>query len=131
MLHPWESPQKSPPATSNPRRTSSVVDDDVGADGVQDVDRFGSPQLPGARDEGVGLRRQRADRADVDHVAGELAGEHLLDVGADLQVVASARRPELLHARDLVAEPDASGALRLDRRSPALFFCTLSCSDFI
>ena len=99
-----------------------MIDDDVGADGVQDVDRFGPPQFPGSRDEGVGLGRQRADGADVDDVTRQLAGEHLLDVGADLQVVASARRPQLFHARDLVAETNASGALRFDRKIPALTF---------
>ena len=89
-----------------------MVNDDVTSDGIQNVDGLGSPHFPGASGEGVGLGGQRADGANVDDVAGELAGEHLLDVGADLQVVASTRRPQLFHARDFVAKSNATRALR-------------------
>ena len=83
-------------------------------------------QLPRARDEGVGLRRQRADRAEVDHVAAELGGHRLLDVGADFHVLAAEDRAELLDARDLVGEADAARAMdaarhdRLDQRPDIL-----------
>jgi hypothetical protein len=44
------------------------IHSDVAADRVKHVDRLGLAQLPGPRNEGVGLCGQRAHRAQVDDV---------------------------------------------------------------
>ena len=89
-----------------------MIDHDVGANGVQDVDRLGSPHLPRSSGESVRFRCQSANGTNVDDVSREFAGEHLLDVGADLEIVASSGSTELLHARDFVAKSNATRALQ-------------------
>ena len=69
---------------------TSRIDADRGPDSVEHVDAVGAHQLPRPRDEGGGLGGERADGADVDQVAGQLGGQRLLDIGADLQVLARA-----------------------------------------
>ena len=78
---------------------------------VHHVDRLGLGQLPGPRDEGVGLRGQRADRAKIDHIAGELRHHAVLQIGGDLHVLAAADGAKLLDARDLGHEADAARAM--------------------
>ena len=108
--------------TSRPR----AVDADVGADRIQHVDAVGLPQLPRARHEGVGLGGQRADRAEIDHVAGKLRGQRLLDIGPDFHVLAARRGAQLRHAGDFGREADAARAVdaarhrRLDQRAEIL-----------
>jgi hypothetical protein len=52
-----------------------AIDADVGADRVHHVDGSVSVlQLPRPRLEGIGLRGQRADRAEIDHIARQLGG---------------------------------------------------------
>ena len=46
------------------------IDADVAADRVEDVDRLCLAQLPRPRDIGVGLRGQRADRAQINDITG-------------------------------------------------------------
>ena len=92
--------------------TSSVIDHDIGANCIQNVDGLCSTQFPWTRGEGVGLGGQRSDRANVDNIAREFAGKHLLDVSADLEVVAPPSRSQLLNARDLVTESNATRALQ-------------------
>ena len=87
---------------------------------------LGLGQLPRPRLEGVGLRGQRADRAEVDDVALELGGHRPLEIGGDLHVLAAAGGAELGHAGDLGREADAARAVdaarhdRLDQRADVL-----------
>ena len=107
-------------------RAAARVDADVGAQRIDHVDRSRSCAAPRARLEGVGLGGQRADRAEVDQVAGELGRERLLDVGRDLHALAAAGRAQLLDAGHLGGEADAARALdaavhrRLDQRPELL-----------
>ncbi len=87
------------------------IDADIAANGIEHIDRLGLAQLPRAGDEGVGLRGQRADRAQIDHVARQLGGQRFLDVGADLHVLAASGSAEFLDAGDLGGEADAAGAV--------------------
>ncbi len=102
------------------------VDADGRADRVHDVDRLRLVELPGPRRKGIGLGGQRADRAEIDHVALQLRGHRVLEVGGDLHVLAAADGAELRHACDLAGEADAARALdaarhhRLDQR-PDIF----------
>ena len=102
------------------------VDADRGADRVHDVDRFGLVQLPRPRREGIGLRGQRADRAEIDDVALQLRRHRGFEIGGDLHVLAAADGAELRHARDFGGEADAAGAMdaavhhRLDQRADIL-----------
>src|SRR6202022_2549154 len=47
---------------------SAGIDPDVAADCVEAIYRFGLPKLPRPGDEGIGLRGQGADRAQIDDV---------------------------------------------------------------
>ena len=102
------------------------VDADRRAERVHHVDGLGLRQLPGPRRERIGLRGQRADRAEIDHVALQLRRHRLLEIGGDLHVLAAADGAELRHARDLRREADAPRAMdaavhdRLDQRADIL-----------
>jgi len=104
----------------------AAVHPDVCPQRVRHVDALGGLELPGARREGGGLGGERAHGAEVDDVAGELAGEQLLDVGADLAVAAAPRHAHVLHARHLGGEAHAAGAVdaarhhRLDQGAQVL-----------
>src|SRR5690606_3200070 len=87
------------------------VDPDVAADRIEDVDRFGLAQLPGAGAVFVGLGVERADRAQVDDVALQFGFQGALDPGADLLVLAAVHHAELLDPGDLVEEADAARAV--------------------
>ena len=102
------------------------IDADVAALRVHHVDAFGLAQFPGPGVEGVGLGGQRADRAEIDHIAGKFAGERLFQIGGDLHVLAAAGGAQIGHAGDFGGEAHAAGALdaaghdRLDQR-PHIF----------
>ena len=68
-------------------------------------------QLPGPRLEAVGLGDERADRAEIDDVAGKLAGQRLFEIGGDLHILAAADRADILDAGDLLHEAHAAGAV--------------------
>ena len=75
---------------------------------VEHVDRFRLRQFPRPRDEGIGLRGERADRAEIDDVGRKLRGERALDIGADLHVLAAAVAPSS-------ATPATSSRKRMQR----------------
>ena len=85
--------------------------DQVAAERIVRRHRLAARQLPRARRVAERLRRQRADRADVDRVAGELGIDRLADERDDLRVLAAADHAELHDAGDLLAEADAARAL--------------------
>ena len=87
------------------------VDADVRADRVHHVDAGHAAQLPRAHLEDLRLLQQRADRAYVGEVAGELAADRLLEIGGDLAVLAAVEHADLVDARDFAAEANAAGAL--------------------
>ena len=68
-----------------------------------------------------------ADRAQVDHVGGELRHHAVLEVGGDLHVLAAADGAQFLDTGDFGHEADAAGALdaarhvRLDQGAEVLF----------
>ena len=75
------------------------------------TERVASDQFPGAGAIAEDLVGQRADRADVDHVAGQFGSQRLAVIGADLQVLATAHAAELERTRDVGREADAARAL--------------------
>ena len=87
------------------------VDADGGADRVHHVDRLGLDQFPGTGREGVGLGRQRADRAEIDDVRLQLRRHRLFEIGGDLHVLAASRRTEFGDAGDFRREANAARAL--------------------
>ena len=87
------------------------VDADRRAERVHHVDRLGLRQLPRPRRERIGLRGERADRAEIDHIALQLGGHRLFEIGRDLHVLAAADGAELRHAGDLGHEADAARAV--------------------
>ena len=109
-------------------RAHARVDADIRAQRVHHVDALGLVQLPGPRVERVGLGGQRAHRAQIDDVAGELRRHGLLQIGGDLHVLAAPDGADFGHARDLGGEAhaartlDATGHDRLDQRAHILVF---------
>ena len=97
LIHPGHDPEHLP---------GPVGHHDVAAHTVQDIDGLGLAGLPGPRHEGVGLGSESSNGAQIDHVARELRHEHLLDVGADLHLVAATSSAEVFHSSNLGAEPD-------------------------
>ncbi len=83
----------------------------VRAERVVRRDRAAPRQLPGARLVAERLRGERADRAEVDHVAGELGLDRAADERHDLGVLAAPGEAELHDAADLLAEAHAARAL--------------------
>src|SRR4051812_3725309 len=90
---------------------AASIEADVRADRVHHVDTGRLAQLPWPRLEGIRLGSQRADRAEIDDIAGEFAGHRAFEIAGDLHVLAAADRADLLDAGDLLGEADAAGAL--------------------
>lgn len=70
----------------------------VGAQRITDIDRLCALQLPVTCCEGKGLGGEGPNRAQVDHITGQLACHELLDICAYLGVPASACHSQVLHA---------------------------------
>ena len=87
------------------------LDDQVAAVRVVRRHRFAAHELPRPRRVAERLRRERADRADVDHVARELRIDAAADERDDFRVLAAADHPELHHPADLLPEAHAARAL--------------------
>lgn len=64
------------------------------------------PGLPRPSCKSVRLGRERSHGADVDDIAREFWHEHFLNVGADLQVVASTGGAQVLHPGNLTGEAE-------------------------
>src|SRR5690606_37170471 len=81
----------------------------VRADTVMGRDERHRAHLPRPRAVAVRLVVQRADRAEVDDVAGKLVPQPALDVRAAHDALGTADRAELLNALDLGTEAHAAG----------------------
>lgn len=62
------------------------------------------PGLPWASSECIWFGGQRSDWAKVNDVSRKFGHEHLLHVGADLQVIASAGGAQVLHSCNLTGK---------------------------
>jgi hypothetical protein len=85
--------------------------DQVGAGAVVRADRLATRQLPCAGAVAEGLAGERAHRADVDHVARQLAVDRAAGDGGDLAVLAAVNHAQLHHAGHFLAEAHAAGAM--------------------
>ena len=89
--------------------------DEIAAERIVRRHRTAPRELPGPRRVAERLRGQRADRADVDHVAGQLGVDRVADERDDLRVLAATDHAELHDAGDFLAEADAARALDATR----------------
>jgi hypothetical protein len=102
------------------------VDTDVGTKTIENVDRLGVLQLPRTSSESVGLRRESTNGAEVDNVTRHLGVQVLLEVGANLNIVATASGTHLRSSGNIVGETNTSGAVdtsvhrSLDQRANVL-----------
>ena len=102
---------------------SAGVDADRRAERIHHVDRLRLVELPRTRRESIRLRGERPDGAEIDHVALQLRGHRLFEIGRDLHVLAAADGAELGHAGNFAGEADAARAVdaarhdRLDQRA--------------
>ncbi len=87
------------------------VQEQVGTHRVVVTQRLACGQFPRTCLELEYLVGQRTDRAHVDDVAGQLGGQGLAVVGADLQVFTARHATQLVGASDFSGEAHAAGAL--------------------
>ncbi len=87
------------------------VQEQVRAHRIVVTQRLACGQFPRTGAELEHLVGQRADRADVDDVAGQLGGQRLAVVGADLQVLTAVHATQLVGTGNVGGEADAAGAL--------------------
>ncbi|MNM74069.1 hypothetical protein D3C81_858190 [compost metagenome] len=73
--------------------------------------RLAAGQFPGAGRVAERLAGQRADRAQVDHVARQFRVNGLADEGGDLRVLAAVEHAQLHHTGHFLAEAHAAGAV--------------------
>src|SRR5438132_874934 len=98
----------------------------VAAEAVVRRDRSAARELPGPRQVPEGLRGQRADGTQIDHVAGQFRVDGVADEGQDLDVLAAVSETELHDARDFLTEAhtaravDAAGHVGGDQRTQVL-----------
>ena len=85
--------------------------DQVGTEAVMRADRFAARQFPRTGAVAERLRRQCADRAQVDHVARQFGIDRLADKRHDFRVLAAADHAQLHHAGHFLAKAYAAGAL--------------------
>ena len=95
------------------------LDDQVGAGRVVRAHALPARELPGARAVAERLRGDRADRAEVDHVARELGVDRVAGDGRDLGVLAAMDHAELHHAADLDCRSGRSACSGCSGSSPA------------
>src|SRR3546814_9688073 len=86
-------------------RSSDVCSSDL------DVDSEGFSQFPGTRFKSIRLAGKRADRAEIDHIAGEFTLRGMFQISGDLHIFTAEDRPDLRDARYFFGEADASCAL--------------------
>ena len=68
-------------ARRHPQHSSAAAaNNDVAANGIHHVDRIGLLQLPRPRLEGIGLGGERADRAQINHVARHFGGDGFFQI---------------------------------------------------
>eukprot|EP00962_Isochrysis_galbana_P002012 scaffold523_cov101-Isochrysis_galbana.AAC.5 len=101
--------QPAPPSSTRRNRSSQnrIAKQNIShLDGrrasVENVDRRRGAIFPRSSREGVGLGGERANGAQVDHVAGHLRRQRSLDVRANLHRVAAADSPEHVDAGNLL-----------------------------
>ena len=87
------------------------LDDDVAAERVVAGHAAAARQFPGAGGIAERLRGQRADRAQVDHVARQFVVDGLVDERQDLGVLAAPGHAEFHLAGDLLTEAHAARAV--------------------
>ena len=87
------------------------VQPQVRAERIVIADRFAGDQFPSTGTETERLVGQRTDRADIDHVARQLAHQRLADVGADLQALAALHAAKFVGAGHFGHDPDAARAM--------------------
>src|SRR6202171_1879225 len=85
--------------------------DQVAAEAVVRRDGPAAGELPGPRQIAEGLRCQRADGAQIDHVPGQFRVDGVADEGQDLDVLAAMGETELHDAGDFLTEAHAARAV--------------------
>ncbi len=104
------------------------IDPDRRAHAIHHVDRLGLAELPRPRRERVGLRGQRADRADIDQIALQFGTQRGFEIGRDFHILATAGRAHFGGAGNFGGEANAARALDaavhrgLDQRTQIFVF---------
>ena len=87
------------------------LNNQVGTRRIVWADRPAARQLPGAGAVAERFAGQRAHRANVDHVAGQLGVDRHADEGFNLRMFATVRHTKLHHAGDFLAKTHATRAV--------------------
>ena len=86
------------------------VNADIAAQGIHHVNGFGLGQFPWPRGKGIGFAGQRANRAQINDVALQVAVQRGVQIAGDLRVFAPARLAHLGDARDFGGKAHTAGA---------------------
>merc|ERR1719239_2063961 len=106
--------------------SSSVRDDNVTSQTIHNINALRLSCLPRTSHESIRFACQCSNRAEVDNIARQLRHDHLLNIGANLHIVAPASGAQVLHSSHLTGEThtpgavDTSGHDRLDQWSNVL-----------
>ena len=87
------------------------LDDQVGTGRIVRADRLAARQLPVTGAVAKRFAGQRANRANVNHVAGQFGVHRHADKGLDLGVFAAVCHTEFHHSGDFLAEADTARAV--------------------
>jgi len=90
---------------------ASGVHVDVGTHGVHHIDGVVGLEFPGSGLEGVGSVVEGTNGAKIDDVSGQLVGDDLLDISADLVGLATHHLTEREFTSDQFREADTPGAV--------------------
>src|SRR3546814_17223933 len=89
----------------------SAIETNIGSHRIHDVDSEGFSQFPGTRFKSIRLAGKRADRAEIDHIAGELTLRGMFKISGDLHIFTAEDRPDFRDARYFFGESNAACAL--------------------
>src|SRR3546814_2801595 len=89
----------------------SAIETNIGSHRIHDVDSEGFLQFPGTRFKSIRVAGKRADRAEIDHIAGELTLRGMFQISGDLHIFTAEDRPDFRDARYFFGEANAACAL--------------------
>ena len=87
------------------------LNDQIGTGAVMRADALATRQLPSAGAIAEGFAGQRANRADVDHIARQLRVDRAANKGLDLGMFAAMGHAEFHHTSDFLAKTNATRAM--------------------
>ena len=87
------------------------IDTNIAAHRIHHINSLGLAQLPRARRKGIGPRSQRADRAQINNIARQLAIQRGFQISCDFRVLAAPNRADFRNTRHFLRKADTTRAM--------------------